>query len=64
MGVVDWRMKAVGGIKVAMPVLSPAPLWKRSGVCVCVCVCVCVSVCVYLCVGVFWYGFVCMCVCV
>ena len=39
-------MRAVGGVKVALPVLTPAALWKTSGVCVCVCVCA--SVCVHM----------------
>ena len=42
-GLVDHHMQAIGGSKMALPILTPAAQWKASGGLVCVCVCVCVE---------------------
>ena len=30
---IDSEMKAIGGAKMAMPILTPAALWKKTGEC-------------------------------
>ena len=34
MALIDSEMKAIGAAKMAMPVLTPATLWKKTGTCV------------------------------